>query len=48
MKRCTTCGRQTTEYAEFPCAGCDEKIVRCSYCRENKNPFKCKCGFEGP
>ncbi|NYZ60281.1 RNA-binding protein [Candidatus Micrarchaeota archaeon] len=49
MKRCSTCGRLTKEYAEFPCPHCSEKTVRCHHCREIRNPYKCKCGnFEGP
>ena len=48
MKRCISCGREVVEYAEFPCPECDQKIVRCNYCRENKNKYNCKCGFEGP
>ncbi|HIH22666.1 TPA: RNA-binding protein [Candidatus Micrarchaeota archaeon] len=48
MKRCTSCGSQTKEFAEFPCPQCSEKIVRCYSCRLNKNEFKCACGFNGP
>ncbi|MFA5050096.1 MAG: RNA-binding protein [Candidatus Micrarchaeia archaeon] len=48
MKRCNSCGRRVVDYTEFPCAGCDNKIVRCNVCRENKNEYSCQCGFEGP
>ena len=48
MKRCSTCGKLTKEYAEFPCGDCGEQVVRCHHCRETRNPYKCKCGFEGP
>ena len=48
MKRCTSCGRNTKDFAEFPCPDCGEKVVRCQYCRKNLNAYKCVCGFEGP
>ncbi len=48
MKRCISCGRNTKKFAEFPCPVCGEKIVRCHFCRENLNAYRCKCGFEGP
>ncbi|HLC68733.1 MAG TPA: hypothetical protein VJH24_02745 [Candidatus Bilamarchaeaceae archaeon] len=48
MKRCSTCGKNTYNFGEFPCADCKEKLVRCYSCRENKNTYKCSCGFEGP
>ncbi|MFA6530917.1 MAG: zinc finger domain-containing protein [Candidatus Micrarchaeia archaeon] len=48
MKRCITCGRNTRKFAEFPCPTCGTKIVRCYDCRENKNEYKCACGFMGP
>jgi predicted RNA-binding Zn-ribbon protein involved in translation (DUF1610 family) len=50
LKNCSSCGKQTKEYTEFPCPVCgEEKIVRCIHCREVVNPYKCrKCGFEGP
>jgi len=50
LRNCTTCGKQTKTYVEFPCPACGEvKIVRCQHCREVVNPYKCtKCGREGP
>ena len=49
LKNCHTCGKQTKKYAEFPCVGCADKIVRCDHCRQISNPYKCKkCGQEGP
>lgn len=49
MKRCISCGKAVVDYTEFPCAECGDKIVRCAYCKESKNTYKCKCGkFEGP
>ncbi|MEM3030475.1 MAG: zinc finger domain-containing protein [Candidatus Micrarchaeia archaeon] len=50
MKNCYSCGRQTKEYAKFPCPACGEEgIVRCLHCRETINPYRCrKCGREGP
>jgi len=50
LKNCTTCGKQTKRFAEFPCPACgEEKIVRCNHCREIVSPYKCpKCGKEGP
>ncbi len=47
-KRCVSCGRKTIEFTEFPCPDCDMKIVRCNVCRQNRNKYKCECGFEGP
>jgi predicted RNA-binding Zn-ribbon protein involved in translation (DUF1610 family) len=48
LKRCITCGKNAKDFAEFHCAGCSEKIVRCYYCRENRNKYICACGFTGP
>jgi len=49
LKNCITCGKQTREYAEFPCVECGEKITRCQHCRKISLPYKCKkCGKEGP
>lgn len=48
MKRCVTCGKNTKDFAEFPCPECGEALVRCHYCRENRNKYSCKCGFAGP
>lgn len=50
MKICSSCGKQTRGYAEFPCPHCGEStIVRCPHCREVSNVYKCvKCGGEGP
>ncbi|MFA6049513.1 MAG: zinc finger domain-containing protein [Candidatus Micrarchaeia archaeon] len=50
MKKCTTCGRGTDDYVEFPCPSCGkDKIVRCKTCRENDNKYACQgCGFKGP
>jgi hypothetical protein len=48
MKRCITCGKNAREFVLFPCPGCGTELTRCSFCRENRNPFKCTCGFEGP
>ena len=48
MKRCVTCGKNTKDFAEFPCPECGEGLVRCHYCRENRNKYGCKCGFTGP
>jgi hypothetical protein len=48
LKRCNSCGRNTKRFAEFPCPSCGDKLVRCHFCRENLNVYKCKCGFEGP
>ena len=48
MKRCVTCGRNTKKFAEFPCPDCGEKLVRCYYCRENRNRYASPCGFSGP
>ncbi|MBD3397997.1 RNA-binding protein [Candidatus Micrarchaeota archaeon] len=47
-KRCSTCGKMANKFAEFPCPGCGEHIVRCYHCREIRNKYTCKCGFEGP
>ncbi len=48
MKTCTTCGKQAKDFTTFPCPNCSAELVRCAYCRKNKNIFKCTCGFEGP
>jgi predicted RNA-binding Zn-ribbon protein involved in translation (DUF1610 family) len=52
LKTCGTCGRKVSDYAEFACPNpADEKgkIVRCRFCRENENQYKCaECGFTGP
>ncbi|MFH1394359.1 MAG: RNA-binding protein [Candidatus Micrarchaeota archaeon] len=48
MKRCITCGKNTKDFAEFPCPSCGEKVCRCCYCRENRNAYECSCGFVGP
>ncbi|MEW5955353.1 MAG: zinc finger domain-containing protein [Candidatus Micrarchaeota archaeon] len=51
MVACGTCGREVQKYVKFKCPGqdCDAKIIRCSVCRENENPYVCpKCGFKGP
>ena len=48
LKRCISCGRNTKDFAEFPCPDCDEKVVRCHYCRENRNKYTSPCGFNGP
>lgn len=48
MERCITCGKMAYKFVEFPCPDCSEKIVRCTHCREIKNPYKCACEFEGP
>ncbi len=49
LKNCVTCGKQTREYSEFPCAGCGEKIVRCRHCRQISLPYTCKsCNRQGP
>ncbi|MDD5340610.1 MAG: RNA-binding protein [Candidatus ainarchaeum sp.] len=48
LKRCISCGRNTKDFAEFPCPDCAEKVVRCHYCRENRNKYSCACGFAGP
>lgn len=50
MAFCSSCGRETQDYAKFPCpdASCKEILVRCKLCRENENPYQCKCGFKGP
>jgi hypothetical protein len=49
VKICTTCGKQTKDYAEFPCTECGEMIVRCFHCRKISIPYKCPvCGKEGP
>jgi predicted RNA-binding Zn-ribbon protein involved in translation (DUF1610 family) len=48
VKRCSTCGKLTKNFAEFPCPTCGEKLVRCKHCREIRNKYVCGCGFEGP
>lgn len=48
MKRCVTCGKNSKDFAEFPCPSCGEKFARCYYCRENRNKYSCQCGFTGP
>ncbi len=48
LKRCITCGKNAKDFAEFHCANCSEKLVRCYYCRENRNKYVCACGFSGP
>ncbi len=50
LKNCSSCGKQTKQYAEFPCPGCGESvIVRCYSCRQISIPYKCeKCGRQGP
>jgi len=48
MKRCVTCGKNAKEFVAFPCPSCAAELVRCSFCRENSNPYKCECNFEGP
>lgn len=49
VKTCTTCGKQTKDYAEFPCVECGGMIVRCFHCRKIGNPYRCPaCGKEGP
>jgi len=50
LKNCSSCGRQTKEFAAFPCPACgEETIVRCRHCRVVNEPFKCtRCGREGP
>ena len=45
---CISCGREATDYVEFPCPECGKMLRRCADCRKNENPFKCECGFEGP
>ncbi len=48
MKVCISCGREVKDFVEFPCPNCGKMIIRCNICRENKNPYRCECGFEGP
>ncbi len=48
MKRCISCGIVTKDFVSFPCPVCGETIIRCTQCRERRNKYKCKCGFEGP
>jgi predicted RNA-binding Zn-ribbon protein involved in translation (DUF1610 family) len=48
LKRCITCGKNTKDFAEFPSPNSDEKIVRCRYCRENRNKYSLPDGFGGP
>lgn len=47
---CTSCGKLTSEYAEFRCPSCGETTIdRCYSCREKHVKYKCtKCEFEGP
>lgn len=48
-KRCTSCGKMSDRFAEFPCVECGELIVRCYHCREIGTAYTCeKCGTEGP
>lgn len=45
-KRCTTCGRETSDYVAFKCPVCEEEIVRCATCRAKGNPWTCPtCGY---
>ncbi|MFH1094643.1 MAG: zinc finger domain-containing protein [Candidatus Micrarchaeota archaeon] len=49
LKNCFTCGKQTREYAEFPCVNCGKSVVRCKHCAKISNPYKCpSCGQDGP
>lgn len=49
LKNCTTCGKQTKSYSEFPCVECGSNIVRCNHCRMISNKYRCtSCGREGP
>lgn len=48
MTKCTSCEKETTEGVEFECPKCNNKIFRCTKCRELSIDYKCKCGFVGP
>ncbi|MGV8085848.1 MAG: RNA-binding protein [Candidatus Bilamarchaeum sp.] len=48
LKRCVSCGRNTKDFAEFPSPNSDFKVVRCHYCRENRNKYETPDGFVGP
>ena len=49
-KRCTTCGKQTRNFAEFPSPyDTSVKIIRCRDCRKISAPYACpSTGKIGP
>lgn len=47
LKNCSTCGKQTREYSEFPVPTGTEKVVRCKHCRQISAPYSVG-GVQGP
>lgn len=48
LKNCSSCGKQTREYAIIKDPNTDGEVIRCKHCRSLSINYKFPSGIEGP